>query len=67
MPARSAEQPRPHEDGLSGTAAARQDEPSNSDMRTVETATQPVDPYAGYDADLNPIDDELINTRGSER
>ncbi len=24
-------------------------------------------PHAGYDADLNPIDDELINTHGSER
>ena len=25
------------------------------------------DSHAGYDAQLNPIDDEHINTRGSER
>jgi hypothetical protein len=67
MPARSAEQLRQHEDGPSAPVAARQDEPRNSDMRAVETATQPVDPHAGYDEDLNPIDDEFINSRGSER
>jgi hypothetical protein len=66
MTARSAEQPRPREDGPADTAAAGQDDPRNLDMRGSETATQP-DPHAGYDANLNPIDDEFINTRGSER
>jgi hypothetical protein len=67
MPARSAEPPRSHEDESAAPAAPRQDEPRNSDMRPVGLGTQPVDPHAGYDADLNPIDDEFINTRGSER
>lgn len=43
------------------------DEPRNSDRRLAEISTPCRSPHAGFDADLNPIDDELINTRGSER
>jgi hypothetical protein len=67
MPARPVEQPRLYEDGPSGPAAAREDEPRNLDMRAVDATTPPVDPHAGDDAELNPIDDEFINTHGSER
>ena len=47
-------------------ARTRADEPRNFDGPSHEPATLH-GAYAGFDADLNPIDDELINTRGSER
>ena len=47
-------------------AKARTDEPRNFDAPSHEPATGHGG-YAGFDADLNPIDDEWINTRGSER
>lgn len=39
----------------------------NSDIRAGQITTPRPAPHAGFDADLNPVDDELINTRGSER
>jgi hypothetical protein len=41
-------------------------EPRRLEARTAELAA-PQDRHAGFDADLNPIDDEFINTHGSER
>src|SRR5262249_49411715 len=41
------------------------DEPRNSDLRSQQISTPR--PHAGFDADLNPIDDDDINTHGSER
>ena len=66
MPNRSHESrlpPAPDRDG----ARARAAEPRNPDMSPTENATPPPGPHAGFDADLNPIDDEFINTHGSER
>jgi len=37
------------------------------EMHAAEDLTPRPGPHAGFDADLNPIDDELINTHGSER
>lgn len=42
-------------------------EPRNRDVRAVEIATPRRGPHAGFDADLNPIDDDEVNTHGSER
>ena len=41
-------------------------EPRNLEAPSHDPAT-PHGRYAGFDADLNPIDDETINTHGSER
>jgi len=37
------------------------------EMHAAEDLTPQPGPHAGFDADLNPIDDEFINTHGSER
>ena len=66
MPNRSHESrlpPDPDRHPARGRAA----EPRNPDMPPAENATPPSGPHAGFDADLNPIDDEFINTHGSER
>jgi hypothetical protein len=47
--------------------AARADADRRRDMRGGVIATPSRGPHPGFDADLNPIDDEFINTRGSER
>jgi hypothetical protein len=46
--------------------------PPAAEARNSDAASQPIEtpqhrPHAGYDAELNPIDDEEINTHGSER
>ena len=43
------------------------DEPRNIDAAPRETPTLFDSAHAGFDADLNPIDDEDIKTHGSER
>ena len=66
MPSRLHESPRlPHdpEPAMTGRAA----EPSSPDMHPAATTTPPPGPHAGFDEDLNPVDDEFINTHGSER
>jgi hypothetical protein len=47
--------------------AAVIDEPRPFGGSGIRLAAPCPSPHAGFDADLNPIDDELINTRGSER
>ena len=47
-------------------ASRRTAEPRNLVASSHEPTT-PHGAYAGFDTDLNPIDDELINTHGSER
>ena len=66
MPARGEYRRLPDERDRQPVGGAA-DEPRKSDVRGAQNTTQPADPHAGYDADLNPIDDEFINTRGSER
>jgi hypothetical protein len=53
---------RERQPGRDATAGARR-----LHMRASEISTPRPGPHAGFDADLNPIDDELINTHGSER
>lgn len=43
------------------------DEAGKFDVRRAEIATPSPRSHPGYDAQLNPIDDEFINTHGSER
>jgi len=47
-------------------ASRRPDEPRNLVAPAHESTTRQ-GAYAGFDANLNPIDDEAINTHGSER
>ena len=63
---------RPHDSRLPPdperhSVVARAAEPRNPDTQRAENATPRAGPHAGFDADLNPIDDEFINTHGSER
>jgi hypothetical protein len=73
MPASTRESPRVQYDrdrqrGRAGLDEPRRfDQPRSFVVGGVDTATQHPSPHAGYDADLNPIDDELINSHGSER
>lgn len=66
MPSRSHESRLPP-DSNHDSATVRAAEPRNPDMPPAEITTAPAGPHAGFDADLNPIDDEFINTHGSER
>jgi len=66
MPVRSDELVRRQQDRAPREARRWPDEPRKFDATAHEPAT-PHGGYAGFDDDLNPIDDELINTRGSER
>ena len=65
MPSRSPELLRPQQDHDRREPRRRPDELRNLDASSHGPATQPT--YAGFDDELNPIDDDLINTRGSER
>ena len=67
MPARPGEFPHHPRDRSRQLIGVDADDPRKSDVRVAEISTRPPGPHAGYDADLNPIDDEFINTRGSER
>jgi hypothetical protein len=67
MPTRTDESPREQRDRDAQPRRHAVDEPRNSGEAPSAIHTQPQDGHPGYDAELNPIDDELINTRGSER
>jgi len=66
MPIRSDETARRQQDRDRLEAKPRGGDPRNFDAPSHELPT-PHGVYAGFDADLNLIDDEVINTRGSER
>jgi hypothetical protein len=66
MPVSSPETTRRQQDRDRLEPSRTSDEPRNSDASSHEPAT-PHEGHAGFDADLNPIDDEVINTHGSER
>ena len=66
MPRRIDEIPPYQHDGQRQDAGAAA-EPRNLHLDPPEINTPRRGPHAGFDRDLNPIDDEFINTRGSER
>jgi hypothetical protein len=57
---------RPQQDRDRLDANRQTDEPRNVVAPSHDPAT-PTERHAGFDDDLNPIDDEGINTHGSER
>jgi hypothetical protein len=67
MPTWTDEIPRrPHDrDRQPGSRAA--DEPRNSGAYDAQSDTRGRHSHPGYDAELNPIDNDDINTKGSER
>ena len=67
MPSRTDESPRVQHDRDRQPVSRDPAEPRNYRARGHEIATPRRDSHAGFDADLNPVDDELINTHGSER
>jgi hypothetical protein len=67
MPTRTDESPRRQHDRDRQPVSTATAEPRNSLARPSQITTPRRGPHAGFDADLNPIDDELINTHGSER
>jgi len=67
MTTRLQETPRHQQDRDRRPDRRRTDEPRNVDGPSHETPTLADEAHAGFDADLNPIDDDLINTHGSER
>jgi hypothetical protein len=67
MPSRTGENPRPQHDRDRHVINRGADESRNPDARTSGIATPEHGPHAGFDAELNPIDDDSINTHGSER
>jgi hypothetical protein len=67
MTTRLDETPRRQQDRSRRIALRRADEPRNVDAPSREILTPAHGAHAGFDADLNPIDDEDINTHGSER
>jgi len=67
MPSRTDESPRVQHDRDRQPGSRTADEPRNLHIQASEIDTPPVGLHAGFDADLNPIDDEFINTHGSER
>ena len=67
MPSRIEEIPRRQHERHRDHVRAEPAELRSLHMHAAENATHPRGPHAGFDADLNPIDDEFINTRGSER
>jgi hypothetical protein len=67
MPSRTDESPRRQHDRDRQPGSTATAEPRNLHAALAENTTpQPIE-HAGFDADLNPIDDEFINTHGSER
>ena len=67
MNPRLAETPRYQQDRDYRRASRPADEPRHFDAAPHENPTRLDCAHAGFDAELNPIDDELINTHGSER
>jgi hypothetical protein len=67
MPSRTDERPRVQHDRLRQPGSRPTDEPRNFDVRHAVIATPPEDAHPGFDENLNPVDDEHINTHGSER
>jgi hypothetical protein len=66
MPVSSPETVRHQQDSELVEPSRPSDEPRNFDAPSHEPAA-PHEAHAGFDAELNPIDDEGINTHGSER
>jgi hypothetical protein len=67
MPSSTAKSPRLQHDRDRQPATSPAAESRSLYMQASQIATPRRGPHAGFDADLNPIDDEHINTRGSER
>jgi hypothetical protein len=67
MPSRTDESPRVQHDRHRQPGSRPIDEPRNFDVRGAAFATPGEGAHPGFDEHLNPIDDEHINTRGSER
>jgi hypothetical protein len=67
MRSRIDESPRRPQDRDRQPGSGAAEEPRNFHLDASEIATSPQEAHPGFDADLNPIDDELINTHGSER
>jgi len=67
MNSRLTETPRYQQDRDYRRANRTTDEPRHFDAAPHENPTRLDSAHAGFDAELNPIDDELINTHGSER
>jgi hypothetical protein len=57
---------RPH-DGARQPVMDPQPEGAGFYARPPDVPDAALNPHAGFDAELNPIDDEHINTHGSER
>jgi len=66
MSTRTDESPRRQQDRDRRKVQRQPDEPRNIEAPSREPSTGH-EAYAGFDEDLNPVDDELINTHGSER
>ena len=64
---RTDESPRRQHDRDRQPGSTATAEPRNLRMEPAENTSARGAGHAGFDADLNPIDDELINTHGSER
>lgn len=67
MPTRTDESPRLRHDRDRQPIGDPSVAPRNLHTDASENATPDEGPHAGFDADLNPIDDDRINTHGSER
>jgi hypothetical protein len=73
MPTSIDESPRRQQDPEHQPGQGFADDPRNSVQSAADNQTRPHTPHtedtphAGFDADLNPIDDDAINSRGSER
>lgn len=67
MTTRIDETPHHQQDRVRLAARRLNDEPRNIGAVPHETPTRFDSAHAGFDADLNPVDDEDINTHGSER
>jgi hypothetical protein len=67
MPSRTDESPRAQHVRDRQPAAGDPAESRQYWTRGQQITTPHRSPHAGFDADLNPIDDELINTHGSEK
>ena len=67
MPSRTHESPRLQQDHHRRPAGDPPVEPRNPHTAHPQNATAHTDAHAGFDENLNPIDDDHIDTRGSER
>ena len=67
MPSRTDEGPRRQHDRDRQPGSTATAEPRNLRLEPGEIITHQRAEHAGFDANLNPVDDEFINTHGSER